>query len=102
MTVAYRWAFANPIRKVYYNLTITALSVTVALGIGTNELVGVLHNQLHTTDAVTWWIADIDLNNAGYIIVVLFVTVWACAIGYWRLAGVENRMPPVAVPDGVG
>jgi high-affinity nickel-transport protein len=101
MTVAYRWAFANPIRKVYYNLTITALSVTVALGIGTIELVGVLHNQLHTTDAVTWWIADIDLNNAGYIIVALFVTVWACAIGYWRLAGFENRTPPVALADGV-
>jgi high-affinity nickel-transport protein len=102
MSVAYRWAFANPARKVYYNLTITALSITVALGIGTIELVGILHDQLHTTDAVTGWIAGIDINNAGYIIVVLFVTVWACATGYWRLAGVENRMPPLAAPDSVG
>ena len=54
------------------------------------------------TDAVTGWIAGIDLNNAGYIIVALFVTVWACAIGYWRLARVENRMLPAAVPDGTG
>jgi high-affinity nickel-transport protein len=102
MTVAYRWAFANPVRKVYYNLTITALSITVALGIGSIELVGILHQQLHTTDAVTASIAGIDLNNAGYIIVVLFVTVWVCAISYWRLAGVEKRMPRVAARASVG
>jgi high-affinity nickel-transport protein len=99
MTVAYRWAFANPVRKVYYNLTITALSITVALGIGSIELVGILHQQLHTTDAVTAAIAGIDLNNAGYIIVALFVTVWACAIGYWRLAGVDNRTLRGSVVD---
>ena len=98
MTVAYRWAFANQVRKVYYNLTITALSITVALGIGTIDLVGILHDQLHMTDAVTGWIAGIDLNNAGYILVALFVTVWACAIGYWRLARVENRMLPAVLP----
>jgi high-affinity nickel-transport protein len=102
MTVAYRWAFADPVRKVFYNLTITALSITVAFGIGTIELVGILHHQLHTTDAVTSWIAGIDLNNAGYIIVALFVAVWASAIGYWRLARVEHRMPPTAVSNGVG
>lgn len=44
------WAYANPVRKVYYNLTITALSITVALGIASIELVGILHEQLHTTD----------------------------------------------------
>jgi high-affinity nickel-transport protein len=75
-------------------------SRTCRSGAGSTGWTGGLHDQLHTTDAVTGWIAGIDLNNAGYIIVALFVTVWACAIGYWRLAGVENRMPPVAVPDG--
>ena len=55
--------------------------------------------QLHTTDAVTASIAGIDLNNAGYIIVALFVTVWLCAIGYWHLVGVDNRMLPGRVVD---
>ena len=52
MTVAYRWAFASPVRQLYYNLTITGLSVAVALLIGTIELVGLLHDQLHWTDGV--------------------------------------------------
>src|SRR6185437_2455945 len=56
MTVAYRWAFANPVRKVYYNLAITGLSVAVALLIGTIELVTVLHDKLDLTDPVTDWI----------------------------------------------
>jgi nickel/cobalt transporter (NiCoT) family protein len=91
MNFAYHWAFANPVRKVYYNLTITGLSIAVAFLVGTIELAGILHNQLHLTDPVTGWIADIDLNNAGFVIVGLFVVVWACAIGYWRLANVEHR-----------
>ena len=57
---------------------------------------------MHTTDAVTGWIAGISLNNAGYLIVALFATVWASAIGYWRLAGADNRTPPMAAPDGAG
>jgi len=91
MTVAYRWAFAHPIRKVYYNLTITGLSVAVALFIGTIELVGVLHDQLRWNDAVSSWVSGLDLNNVGFAIVALFVTVWASAIAYWKLAGVEER-----------
>jgi high-affinity nickel-transport protein len=91
MTVAYRWAFADPVRKLYYNLTITGLSVAVALLIGTIELVGVLHAQLRWSDPVTGWIAGLDLNNVGFIVVGLFVAVWAAAIAYWKLSGVERR-----------
>jgi high-affinity nickel-transport protein len=91
MNVAYHWAFANPLRKVYYNLTITGLSVAVALIIGSIELVGVLHDDLHVVDPVTTWIAGLDLNNVGFLIIGLFVAVWAGAIGYWRLARVEHR-----------
>ncbi len=93
MNFAYRWAFANPARKVYYNLTITGLSIAVAFLIGTIELVGVLHDQLNLTDPVTGWISGIDLNNVGFVIVGLFVVVWACALAYWRLAEVESRWP---------
>ncbi len=91
MNVAYRWAFANPVRKIYYNLAITGLSVAVALLIGTIELVGVLHEKLDLTDPVTTWIADLNLQNVGYLIVGLFVVVWAAAIGYWKITAVEDR-----------
>jgi len=91
MTVAYDWAFANPIRKIYYNLSITGLSVAVALLIGTIELISVLHDDLGLVDPVTSWVSDIDLNNAGFVIVGLFVLTWLCAVTYWKVAGIEKR-----------
>lgn len=91
MNVAYQWAFSNPVRKVYYNLTITGLSIAVALLIGTVELVGILHDKLHLDDALTGWVAGLDMDNAGYVIVALFVVVWAAALAYWKLARVEER-----------
>ncbi len=91
MTVAYDWAFASPIRKIYYNLSITGLSVAVALLIGTIELISVLHDDLGLVDPVTSWISDIDLNNAGFLIVGLFVVTWLCAVVYWKMAGIEKR-----------
>ncbi len=91
MNFAYQWAFSNPVRKVYYNLTITGLSIAVAFFIGTIELVTVLHDKLDLKDGVTDWISSIDLDNVGFIIVGLFVVVWAAALAYWRLAGVEKR-----------
>jgi high-affinity nickel-transport protein len=94
MNFAYHWAFVNPARKVYYNITITGLSVAVAFVIGSIELVGVLHDDLGMVDPVTTWIAGLDLNNVGFLIVGLFVVVWAAAIGYWRLAKLEQRGHP--------
>ncbi|MEU6173612.1 HoxN/HupN/NixA family nickel/cobalt transporter [Streptantibioticus parmotrematis] len=91
MNFAYHWAFSNPVRKVYYNLTITGLSIAVAFVIGTIELVGVLHDNAGLKDGLTNWISGIDLNNVGYVIVGLFVVVWACALAYWRIAKVEHR-----------
>ncbi|MCX4699274.1 HoxN/HupN/NixA family nickel/cobalt transporter [Streptomyces sp. NBC_01373] len=91
MNFAYQWAFSNPVRKVFYNLTITGLSIVVAFFIGTIQLVGILHEKLDLTDTVTTWIAGINLDSVGYVIVGLFVVVWAAAIGYWRLAKVEQR-----------
>lgn len=91
MTVAYDWAFANPIRKIYYNFTITGLSIAVALLIGTIELVSVLHDDLGLIDPVTTWISSINLNNAGFAIVGLFAITWLCAVTFWKVAGVEKR-----------
>ncbi|MFJ9927992.1 MULTISPECIES: HoxN/HupN/NixA family nickel/cobalt transporter [Streptomyces] len=91
MNFAYQWAFSNPVRKVFYNLTITGLSIAVAFFVGTIELVGVLHDKLGLSDGVSGWIAGLDLDHVGYVIVGLFVVVWALAIGYWRVAKVEER-----------
>jgi high-affinity nickel-transport protein len=91
MNFAYDWAFANPIRRVYYNLTITGLSVAVALIIGTIELVGLLRDDLGLHDDVTGWIAGLDLGNVGFVIVGLFILVWLGALAYWRLARIEQR-----------
>ncbi|MBC2865986.1 HoxN/HupN/NixA family nickel/cobalt transporter [Streptomyces mexicanus] len=91
MNFAYQWAFSNPVRKVFYNLTITGLSIAVAFLIGTIELVGVLHDKLALRDRVTGWIAGLDLDHVGYVIVGLFVVVWALALAYWKVAKVEQR-----------
>ncbi|MEV6208999.1 HoxN/HupN/NixA family nickel/cobalt transporter [Kitasatospora sp. NPDC051914] len=94
MNFAYQWAFSNPVRKVFYNLAITGLSIAVAFVIGTIELVAVLHDKLGLADPVTGWVAGLSLDNVGFVIVGLFVVVWAVAIGYWRIAGVEKRWAP--------
>ncbi|WP_063050823.1 HoxN/HupN/NixA family nickel/cobalt transporter [Nocardia arthritidis] len=94
MNFAYHWAFSNPVRKVYYNLTITGLSIAIAFLIGSIELIGILHDQLDLTDPVSAWISGIGLNNTGFIIVGVFVVVWAVALTYWKLAEVEHRWRP--------
>jgi high-affinity nickel-transport protein len=91
MNFAYHWAFSNPVRKVYYNLTITGLSVAVAFVIGSIELVTVLHDKLGLTDPVTSWISGLNLDNVGFVIVGVFVAVWGAAIAYWGVAKVERR-----------
>ncbi|SEG69471.1 high-affinity nickel-transport protein [Actinacidiphila yanglinensis] len=102
MNFAYHWAFSNPVRKVYYNLTITGLSIAVAFVIGTIELVGVLHDNAGFRNAFTDQVAGIDLNNVGYVIAGLFVVVWACALAYWRLARVEHRWGGAAAGGSSG
>ncbi|HEX3827063.1 MAG TPA: HoxN/HupN/NixA family nickel/cobalt transporter [Sporichthyaceae bacterium] len=91
MSIAYDWAFLNPVRKVYYNLTVTGLSVLVALLIGSIELVGVLHDNVGWVNPATTWIASIDLNNVGFMIVGLFVATWILAVAYWHVGRVAQR-----------
>ncbi|QTI69081.1 HoxN/HupN/NixA family nickel/cobalt transporter [Gordonia polyisoprenivorans] len=92
MTVAYDWAFSHPARKIYYNLTITGLSVAVAFLIGTIEMISVLHDDLGWNDAVTEWISGIDLNTAGIAIVIMFVVAWLVAVAYWKIGKVESKL----------
>ncbi len=97
MSVAYDWAFLNPVRKVYYNISITGLSVAVAFLVGSIELVGVLHDNAGWSNSVTDWVSGINLNNVGFAIVGIFVLTWAIAIGYWRFGNVERRWSKPAV-----
>jgi nickel/cobalt transporter (NiCoT) family protein len=91
MNFAYGWAFSKPVRKVYYNITITGLSVAVALIIGTIELLGLLANQLGWAGGFWDWIGGLDLNIVGYLIVGLFVLTWVVSLLIWRYARIEDK-----------
>jgi len=91
MNFAYGWAFSNPIRKVYYNITITGLSVVVALLIGTVEILSLLAEQLGWTSGFWSWLGGIDLNAIGFLIVGLFVVTWAGALLIWRYGRIEEK-----------
>jgi high-affinity nickel-transport protein len=91
MNFAYGWAFARPVRKVYYNLVITALSIGAAFIVGTVEILGVLTAEVHLHGAFWSLMANFDINVAGFCIAGLFVAVWAAALAYWRWGNVEAR-----------
>jgi high-affinity nickel-transport protein len=80
MNFAYGWAFSKPVRKVYYNLTITGLSVAVAFIVGTIELL-----------SIAGVVSNVDLNMVGFVIVGLFVVTWTVALAVWRFARIEEK-----------
>jgi len=92
MNFAYGWAFSQPIRKVYYNLTVTGLSVIVALAIGSIELLSVLAEKLSLSGGVWSLVAHLDLNMLGYVIVGLFLLTWTVAVAIWRFGHIEERL----------
>jgi nickel/cobalt transporter (NiCoT) family protein len=98
MNFAYGWAFARPVRKVYYNLVITGLSIGAAFIIGTIEILGVLTQELHLNGWFWNVMANFNINVAGFCIAGMFVLVWAAAIIYWRVGRVEDRWS-AAVPS---
>jgi nickel/cobalt transporter (NiCoT) family protein len=91
MNFAYGWAFSNPVRKVYYNITITGLSVVVAVLIGSVELLGLLAEQLGWSGGFWSWLGGIDLNAIGFLIVRLFLMTWIGAVLIWRYARIEEK-----------
>lgn len=94
MNFAYGWAFAEPVRKVYYNITVTGLSVAVALIVGTAELLGLLTEQLGWRGGFWDWVSGLDLNVVGFLIVGLFVLTWLGAVLVWRFGRIEQRWSP--------
>jgi len=91
MSKAYHWAFLNPLRKIFYNLTTTSLSVVVALLIGTIELAQVVIRMLGLSGPLWDAIAGLDFGILGYLIVGLFLLAWGLSVALWKLGRVEQR-----------
>jgi len=97
MNFAYGWAFARPIRKIYYNITITALSVVVAFAIGTIEFLGLLPSELNWGGSVWHFFENFNINSAGFAIVGLFVITWIAALSIWRFGRIEEKWDAAAL-----
>ena len=94
MNVAYGWAFFNPVRKVYYNMTITGLSVAICFFIGGIETLGLLPQEipgLSQKNGFWGFVYNFDINKAGFVIVGLFVVTWAAALLVWRYGRIEEK-----------
>jgi high-affinity nickel-transport protein len=99
MNFAYDWAFANPVRKVFYNLTITGLSVAVAFFVGTVEVLGLIGQEANLNSPFWAFVRGFNINTAGYAIVGLFVLTWAIALFYWRFGRVEEKWNAALASD---
>jgi high-affinity nickel-transport protein len=105
MSKAYRWAFASPLRKVYYNMTTTALSVFVALAVGTVEYLQVMSAKLHIDNPFFNWLNGLDFETLGYVIVGLFIVAWVASVLLFKYRRVEEKWgglvqdePPLSPP----
>jgi high-affinity nickel-transport protein len=99
MSQAYGWAFSNPVRKVYYNITVTTLSVTVALAVGTIELLQVLAARLGLRDGFWSWLGALDFGTLGYGIVAIFALTWVASVVVWKARRIEERWSELVVPS---
>ncbi|WP_328979749.1 HoxN/HupN/NixA family nickel/cobalt transporter [Streptomyces canus] len=102
MNFAYGWAFSKPVRKVYYNLTVTGLSVAVALLIGTVELLGLLAGKLGLHGPFWDWISGLDLNLLGFVIVGLFFATWVVALVVWKVGRIEEKWTTAPAGERAG
>jgi len=91
MSKAYGWAFLSPVRKIYYNITTTSLSIFVAFAIGTVEIAGLIIEKSGLTGQPWDFIAGIDINLAGRIIVGIFLLVWVGAVLNWKLRKLDEK-----------
>ena len=91
MSQAYGWAFSNPVRKVYYNITVTSLSVAVALVIGTIELLQVLAAKFSLEGGFWTFLDSLDFGHIGYVVVGLFIVTWIFSVALWKARRIEER-----------
>src|SRR5215469_677597 len=100
MNFAYDWAFARPVRKVYYNLTITGLSVFVAFFIGTVEILGLIEQQYRLGGRFWTFMGNFNINTAGFVIVGMFVLTWVVALAIWHFGRIEQKWEAAAEGPG--
>ena len=98
MRCAYGWAFLKPIRKIYYNLTITIISVLVAFAVGGIELLQVVASEVGLTSGFWGWLGNLDFETMGYAIVAIFLISWLVAMAYYRYKGFEKTVLPQGAP----
>jgi high-affinity nickel-transport protein len=91
MNLAYGWAFFNPVRRIYYNLAITGLSIGICFFIGTIEVLGLLPGELHLKGAFWRFMANFNINVAGFIIVAMFIATFLGAMAFWRYGHIEEK-----------
>ena len=97
MNFAYDWAFARPIRKVYYNMTITGLSVFVAFFIGTVEILSLIGQEYRLGGRFWTFMGGFNINKAGFVVVGVFVVTWTVALAVWHFGKIEQKWE--AAPD---
>jgi high-affinity nickel-transport protein len=102
MAGAYGWAFVKPVRKLYYNLTITFVSVVVAFFIGGIEAIGLLKDQLKLTGGVWDLVGNLNDNfgTLGFVIIGIFVVCWIGSVVIYRIKGFDRLESSVtATPE---
>jgi high-affinity nickel-transport protein len=93
MRVAYGWAFLDPLRKIYYDLTVTAISVLVALAIGTLELLQVIANELNLMGPFWDQLSSLDFETMGFGIMIIFLVSWLVSVAVWKYRRFDELYP---------
>ena len=99
MVFAYDWAFFNPVRKVYYNLVITTLSIAICVVIASIEVAGLLATEFNIQTGPLAAASTVNINTAGFIIVGMFIITWLGALAYWKFGRVEERYAITSAGD---
>jgi high-affinity nickel-transport protein len=105
MNLAYGWAFFNPVRKVYYNLAITGLSVAICFFIGAVEVLGLFPHVIEgLSDSHGFWgfMSNFNINTAGFVIVGMFIVTWLGALLVWRYGQIEKKWGATLQPATAG
>jgi high-affinity nickel-transport protein len=100
MLGAYGWAYVKPIRKLYYNLNITLVSVLIAFAIGGVEVLSIIAERFHFSGGIWDWVANLDFEIIGFAIIGIFLLSWGISTVVYRWKDYENlpvrSEPPAA------
>lgn len=91
MSTAYQWVLSSPLRKIYYNLTITGLSILAAGVIGIIEVFQVFAQESRRNSGFWFWLQNLDFNKMGFILVGMFIVVWSVSLVGWKLLRLEEK-----------